>query len=202
MRMTHWWRRAYPVPVRESYPPVALVLADASAKTLNNRAVMICDLTAEFWRGHRRTEDYSTDSWLDYGASIPILVASLDTLTQLGPMGEVWWRYGRDGLLSLTDALDNPGDHAAYKQRQAERKAAEENRKHREAMKLRACVDCGAVPEQKARWTQKILFRAREVQFADPAGELLREVDDVPVGLVLHEALVGRPDLFEEQPGR
>ncbi|MFC5203127.1 hypothetical protein [Streptomyces kaempferi] len=88
-RMTHWWRRAYPGPARESCPPVALVLADASAKTLNNRAAMICDLTAEFWRGHRRTEDYSTDSWLDYGDSIPILVASLDTLTRLGPMGEV-----------------------------------------------------------------------------------------------------------------
>lgn len=154
-RMTHWWRRAYPGAARESYPPVALVLADAGAKTLNNRAAMICDLTAEFWRGRRRTEEYSMDGWLDYGDSVPIPVASLDTLTRLGPMGEVWWRCGRDGLLSLTDALDNLGDHAAYKRRQADRQA-EEERKHREAMELRACVDCGAVPERKSVWTEEI----------------------------------------------
>ena len=147
--------RVRPGPARESYPPVALVLADAGAKTLNNRAVMICDLTAEFWRGRRRTEEYSQDGRLDYGDSVPILVASLGTLTRLGPMGAVWWRCGRDGLLSLTGALDNPGDHAAYEQRQAGRKA-EEERRHREAMELRACADCGAVPERKAVWVNEI----------------------------------------------
>ncbi|MFB7946703.1 hypothetical protein ACFC6L_17525 [Kitasatospora phosalacinea] len=110
--MGHWWRRAYPGHVREGCPPVALVLTGASAKTLNNRAAMICDLAAEFWRGHRRTEGYSTDSWFYYSDSVPTLVAPLDKLAELGPMGEVWWRYGRDGLHSLTDALDvDRGSH-------------------------------------------------------------------------------------------
>ncbi|MFJ4681577.1 hypothetical protein [Kitasatospora sp. NPDC088783] len=104
-RMTYWWRRAYPGSPREGYPPVVLVLAGASATTLNNPAGQVGDLAADFWRGRRRAEEYSTDSWLDYSDSIPIPVTSLDKLAELGPMGEVWWHYGRGGLLSLTDAL-------------------------------------------------------------------------------------------------
>ncbi|MFJ8045522.1 hypothetical protein ACIRBX_33940 [Kitasatospora sp. NPDC096147] len=106
------------------------------------------DPTAEFRRGRRRTEDHSTDSRLDHADSGPILLASLEGLTELGRMGEVWWRYGRAGLRSLTDALDNPKDRAAHELRQAERQAAEERRR-RAAMKLLACVDCGAVLERE-----------------------------------------------------
>ncbi|MDH6711361.1 hypothetical protein P3T27_008119 [Kitasatospora sp. MAA19] len=103
-RMVHWWRRAYPGHTREGYPPVALVLTGASATTLNNRAAAIGDLAAEFWRGRHHRTRYPDDWWRDYADAVPVLVASLDKLAELGPMGPVWWRYGREGLHCLTDA--------------------------------------------------------------------------------------------------
>ncbi|MFI6449313.1 WD40 repeat domain-containing protein [Kitasatospora sp. NPDC050543] len=37
------------------------------------------------------------------------------------PLGPVWWRFGRPGRYSLTEALDNPNSRAAYDQRQQAR---------------------------------------------------------------------------------
>ncbi len=153
-RMVHWWRRAYPGHTREGYPPVALVLSGAGATTLNNRAAQVGDLAAEFWRGRHHRTRYPDDWWRDYADAVPVLVASLDKLAELGPMGPVWWRYGRDGLHCLTDALDNPQDRAAYDQRQDDRRA-EEDRLHRAFLQTLACTDCGAVPEREKVWVQE-----------------------------------------------
>ncbi|MFD7583747.1 hypothetical protein ACFV61_35800, partial [Kitasatospora sp. NPDC059817] len=40
-------------------------------------------------------------------------------LAEHGPLGPVWWRYGRPGRHYLTEALDNPDNRAAYDRRQA-----------------------------------------------------------------------------------
>ncbi|MBP0450544.1 hypothetical protein J5Y04_13440 [Kitasatospora sp. RG8] len=50
---------------------------------------------------------------------MPIVAAMLELLTEHGPLGPVWWRFGRPGRHSLIDALDSPETRAAYDQGQA-----------------------------------------------------------------------------------
>ncbi|MEU8928155.1 hypothetical protein AB0D10_45920 [Kitasatospora sp. NPDC048545] len=70
--------------------------------------------------------------------------ASLDKPAELGPLGPVWWRFGRPGRHCLTDVLDNPDNRTAYDQRrQAREKKAKQA--HRELMQTLACADCGQV---------------------------------------------------------
>ncbi|MFC8454145.1 replication-relaxation family protein [Kitasatospora sp. NPDC057223] len=89
-RMTHWWRRG---PTRGPSGRVTRRSPWSSPAraptTLGNRAAQFGDLAAESWRGRRRSEEYSTDSRLDSSDAVPILVASLDRLAELGPLGQV-----------------------------------------------------------------------------------------------------------------
>ncbi|MFD7743505.1 hypothetical protein ACFV6J_35045, partial [Kitasatospora sp. NPDC059800] len=50
----------------------------------------------------------------------------LELLAERGPLGPVWWRYGRPGRHYLTEALDNPDNRAAYDRRQAARDGGEQ----------------------------------------------------------------------------
>ncbi|MFI6449641.1 hypothetical protein [Kitasatospora sp. NPDC050543] len=75
------------------------------------------------------------------------VATTLELLAEHGPLGPVWWRYGRAGRHGLLEALENPNNRAAYDQRQKarEKKARQE---HRDLMRALACADCGNVPEQ------------------------------------------------------
>ncbi|GAA2281348.1 MULTISPECIES: hypothetical protein [Kitasatospora] len=63
----------------------------------------------------------------------------------------MWWRFGRPGRHFLIEALDNPGNRAAYdlRQKACEKKARQD---HREVMPTLACADCGQVPEQESTY--------------------------------------------------
>ncbi|ROR35885.1 replication-relaxation family protein [Kitasatospora cineracea] len=156
-RMVHWWHRTWPGHTRPGYPPVALVFTDASTTTLTNRQQKVASMSADCWQGTRWTvtrDDNDGDGWREYDDAIPVIATTLDLLTEHGPLGPAWWRYGRPGRHSLLDALDNPDNRDAYNQRQKARedKARQEEReaarRHRKAMRTLACADCGNIPEQ------------------------------------------------------
>lgn len=153
-RMVHWWRRDWPAHTRPGYPPVALVVTDASPTVLANRQEKVADLSVEAWGGRWRTvhhDDNDGDGWRNYDDSVPVVTTTLQLLTEHGPLGPIWWRYGRAGRHSLTDALDNPNNKDAYQQRQKarEKKARQE---HAEWMRTLACADCGKIPKEETAY--------------------------------------------------
>ncbi|MFF9002879.1 hypothetical protein ACF1GW_12265 [Streptomyces achromogenes] len=48
----------------------------------------------------------------DYRQAVPVVVTTLEQLTEHGAGAAVWRRLGRTGDQTLTDALDNPDGHA------------------------------------------------------------------------------------------
>ncbi|MCC9312318.1 hypothetical protein LN042_35560 [Kitasatospora sp. RB6PN24] len=149
----HWWRRAWPGHTRPGYPPVALVVTDAGPVALANRQQAVADLSADCWRGRWRREvrDYNDDGWREYDDAVPIVATTLELLAEHGPLGPVWWRFGRSGRHPLTEALENPNNRAAYDLRQAARED-EQQRIHQELMDTLVCIDCGDVPEEESTW--------------------------------------------------
>ncbi len=165
-RMVHWWRRTWPDHTREGYPPVALVFTGAGPTALANRQQAVADLSESCWRGQwwSYTSDDTSDGWATYDDNIPVIATTVELLAEHGPLGPVWWRYGRTGRHSLLEALDNPYTQEAYGKRHT---AREEKAKqvHRELMATLVCADCGNVPEQEStseygprgrlRWTRR-----------------------------------------------
>ncbi|MEU4863018.1 hypothetical protein ACIG0C_35645 [Kitasatospora aureofaciens] len=152
-RTVHWWRRTWPGHTRAGYPPVALVVTDAGPVALANRQQAVADLSADCWRGRwcREVRDYNDDGWREYDDAVPIVATTLELLAEHGPLGPVWWRFGRSGRHSLIEALENPNNRAAYDLRQAARED-EEHKAHQELMDSLVCIDCGDVPEQESTW--------------------------------------------------
>ncbi len=147
-RMVHWWRRDWPGHTRPGYPPVALVVTDAGPTALANRQEKVADLAREasgatWWV--RPKDDADGDGWHEYDDAVPVVSTTLELLAEHGPLGPVWWRFGRAGRHSLLDALESPHTEKAY----AERKKAREEKarqEHRELMATLICADCGNVP--------------------------------------------------------
>ncbi|MFJ7280857.1 hypothetical protein [Kitasatospora sp. NPDC098663] len=82
---------------------------------------------------------------------MPVIATTLELLAARGPLGPIWWRYGRSGRHSPIEALENPNNRAAYDQRQKAREK-KARQAHRELMRTLACVDCGNVPEAETTW--------------------------------------------------
>ncbi|MFJ3221596.1 replication-relaxation family protein [Kitasatospora sp. NPDC086801] len=152
-RRVHWWRRTWPGHTRAGYPPVALVVTDAGPLALANRQRAVADLSVDCWRGRwcREVRDYNDDGWREYDDAVPIVATTLELLAEHGPLGPVWWRFGRSGRHSLVEALENPNNRTAYDLRQAARED-EEHKAHQELMDSLACIDRGDVPEEESAW--------------------------------------------------
>ncbi|WP_344469056.1 replication-relaxation family protein [Kitasatospora kazusensis] len=154
-RTVHWWRRTWPGPhSRAGYPPVALVVTGAGPVALANRQDAVADLAGDAWGGSWWTitrHDNDGDGWREYDDAVPVIATTLELLAEHGPLGPVWWRYGRPGRHSLLDALESPDTRQAYDERQAarEKKARQD---HREWMRTLACADCGNVPKEESTW--------------------------------------------------
>ncbi|MEV7189896.1 hypothetical protein [Kitasatospora sp. NPDC093102] len=105
--MVHWWRRAWPGHTR---PLVALAVTDAGPAALANRQQDVAELSAEVWIGQRytvRRDDNGGDGWREYDDAVPVVATTLELLAEHGPLGPVWWRFGRPGRHPLIEALDN-----------------------------------------------------------------------------------------------
>ncbi|WP_159028405.1 hypothetical protein [Kitasatospora sp. MY 5-36] len=154
-RTVHWWRRTWPGHSRPGYPPVALVVTDAGPVALANRQRAVADLAREDWGGSWwtiRAHDAGGDGWREYDDAVPVIATTLDLLAEHGPMGPVWWRYGRDGArYCLLEALESPDTRQAYDERQDAREE-KARQVHRELMRTLACADCGRVPKEESTW--------------------------------------------------
>ncbi|WP_331742522.1 hypothetical protein [Kitasatospora sp. NBC_00039] len=153
-RMVHWWRRTWPGHTRPGYPSVALVVTPAGPLALANRQDTVAELSVGAWGGQWHTvhlDDNDGDGWREYDDSVSVVATTLELLAEHGPLGPVWWRYGRAGRHSLTDALDNPNNRDAYTQRQKAREK-KARQAHRDLMKTLACTDCGHVPKEESTW--------------------------------------------------
>ncbi|MEU9077010.1 replication-relaxation family protein [Kitasatospora sp. NPDC048538] len=170
-RMVHWWRRAWPGHTRPGYPPVALVVTGAGPVALANRQQKVRDLARDAWGGSwwtMRSDNAGGDGWREYDDAVPVIATTLELLAEHGPMGPVWWRYGRDeARYSLLEALESPDTRAAYDERQKarEKKADQE---HQELMKTLACADCGDVPWRQS--SEEYGSKGRRIWTRRPGG--------------------------------
>ncbi|MFE5826592.1 hypothetical protein ACFQ7B_33205 [Streptomyces erythrochromogenes] len=127
------------------HPPPAIVLTKKmGTAAMQNRMREVARLSQPTWRG-RWTTGYPHGvpgyGYQDYEGTVPVVVTVLDRLEQYGPHGPVWWRYGQQGLQTLTDALEDPDYHRASaaweKRRRATADAARERRQEERAEERR-----------------------------------------------------------------
>ncbi|WP_328667205.1 replication-relaxation family protein [Streptomyces sp. NBC_00322] len=128
------WATRWAASGREGLPPVALVFTGRGAKSLNQRMTAVKTLSSQHWGGRWGFER----AYVNYDRCIPVLATTLERLQTNGPLGETWWRYGRDTWQSLTEALDNPDGQIIYQARQRakweeDRRQGEERRRREEA---------------------------------------------------------------------
>ncbi|MEU1439361.1 replication-relaxation family protein [Streptomyces sp. NPDC005786] len=121
-----FWSTLWDDTDRDGYPPLALVFAkNVSPDTAMNRIKTIRDLSTTCWQGTWQSgskyDHTSKDGYRDYAATVPVIATTLTRLQRHGPHGPVWWRYGHPDWETLTDALDNPTNHRAYRLREEQR---------------------------------------------------------------------------------
>ncbi|MGA4863694.1 hypothetical protein ACPB9J_13720 [Streptomyces lavendulocolor] len=108
------WRRVYPPTGRKGLVPVAFVFADTTEAKVANTVAVLEEAGRRYW-APRPYETYHREiTARDYRQAVPVVVTTLEQLTDHGPNAAVWRRLGRTGEQTLTDALDNPDGHALY----------------------------------------------------------------------------------------
>lgn len=133
------WRRTYPAAPPDGLPPIALIVAGAGPRGLNNTINAVMKFTGEHWAPGR--------GLFDFADSIPILACHLGQLKAKGPHAPIWWRFGSRKWQTLTDALANTD----YLTRTRQRLAAEEQAaKEKEEQRLEAtrCPGCNRREDQ------------------------------------------------------
>jgi hypothetical protein len=126
----------------------------ARVLALGNRQEAVSD---DAWGGRWCSvfRDYNDDGWREYDDAVPVIAPTLELLAEHRPLEPLWWRYGRKGRHSLTEALDKPNNRAFYDQRQAAQEK-EAWRAHRELMETLACIDCGKGPKEESAYEYEI----------------------------------------------
>jgi len=101
------WEQTYPHARNPegSYPPLALVLADVTARRARTWTAEFAALTRRHWRGERAAREGRAVS---YWRTLPIVVTTLPELIAAGPTAPIWHRLGHTGPEPLTVALDDP----------------------------------------------------------------------------------------------
>ncbi|MER7850580.1 hypothetical protein ABTZ03_42375 [Kitasatospora sp. NPDC096077] len=138
-------------PRRSVRPPVLFVLDQGtkgsrprySPEALEQRLKDLRNATAEHWQGWAHEQEGVT--YATFHGKIPVLGTTVERLREHGWQGPTWWRFGRPGWHSLTDALDDQPDWDLIDQRrqeredqeQAEQKRAEQAKHNAETAKLR-----------------------------------------------------------------
>ncbi|MGW5678234.1 replication-relaxation family protein [Streptomyces sp. NPDC003860] len=116
------WRTRWSAPPWDEYeqvhPPVLLVFHQVGKRSAKNQMERVADLTRSHWQGCW----YEERGYHSYDGCIPIVATTLERLREHGPAGPAFWRYGRDRLEPLLDAIGNPRrDAALARRRQAAR---------------------------------------------------------------------------------
>ncbi|MEU9077020.1 hypothetical protein [Kitasatospora sp. NPDC048538] len=168
------WPTRYPPTGHEGLPPVALVLEAGRKRDQPGKRLTPQQKAEKAERDHERlinrmtaVEAASKATWhapayggdavhaRNHHRALPVVATTLALLRRHGAGGPVWWRFGRDGWHTLTEALANPdGDELLA----VERAEADRARRVREAAERErrrpACRRCSA-PFSDERWAEK-----------------------------------------------
>ncbi|WP_254407498.1 hypothetical protein [Streptomyces sp. GMY02] len=139
------WRRVYPPTGREGLVPVAFVFADTTEAEVANTVAVLEEAGHRYWAPRRYdTLCPKAVTARDYRQAVPVVVTTLEQLTEHGADAAVRRRLGRDGEQTLTDALDNPDGHALYRDQEARADTEDKRRRvaQREAERP-VCRRCG-----------------------------------------------------------
>ncbi|MFF5407846.1 hypothetical protein ACFY8K_33890 [Streptomyces misionensis] len=154
------WRRVYPPTGREDLVPVAFVFADTTEAKVANTVKVLEEAGRRYWAPRRYDTLYpKAVTARDYRQAVPVVVTTLEQLTEHGAGAAVWRRLGRDGEQTLTDALDNPDGHALYRTQYARAEAEDERRRAAEREARRpVCTRCGQKFTDE-RWQEVTMHR-------------------------------------------
>lgn len=139
------WRRFYPPTGREGLVPLAFVFADTTEAKVDNTVAVLEEAGRDYWAPRRYDTYHRGITAKDYGQAVPVVVTTLEQLTEHGADAEVWRRLGRKDEQTLTAALDNPDGDVLFRDQEARAEAAEERHRaaEREAQRP-VCKRCGA----------------------------------------------------------
>ncbi|MFJ7063158.1 hypothetical protein ACIQVA_36790 [Streptomyces microflavus] len=139
------WRRLYPPTGREGLVPLAFVFADTTEAKVDNTVAVLEEAGRRYWAPRRYETYHRGITARDYGQAVPVVVTTLEQLTEHGADAAVWRRLGRTGEQKLTAALDNPDGDVLFRDQEARADAAEEQHRaaEREAQHP-VCKRCGA----------------------------------------------------------
>ncbi|MFF2751953.1 replication-relaxation family protein [Kitasatospora sp. NPDC058048] len=118
-------------------PPVLFVLDQGtrgsrprySPEALEQRLKGLRDATSEHWQGWAGEQEGVT--YATFHGKIPVLGTTVERLREHGWQGPTWWRFGRPGWHSLTDALNDEPDWDLIDQRRQEREGQEKAEERR-----------------------------------------------------------------------
>ncbi|MEV6810160.1 hypothetical protein [Streptomyces sp. NPDC051129] len=139
------WRRVYPPTGREGLVPLAFVFADTTEAKVDNTVKVLEEAGRRYWAPRRYDSLYpKAVTARDYRQAVPVVVTTLEQLTEHGAGAAVWRRLGRTGEQTLTDALDNPDGHAPYRAQEARAGAEDQQRRAAQREVERpVCERCG-----------------------------------------------------------
>ncbi|MCY0930999.1 replication-relaxation family protein [Streptomyces sp. H27-H1] len=132
------------------HPPVLLVFNPIGERNPDRTVPRLAELTRHLWAGERQRGGHH-----HYEGKIPVVTVTLPNLSQHGPAGAVFHRFGRDHMQPLVEAIGNPRREAADAREREEdrvqredyqkqrRRAAEQKEAEREARRP-VCAACGA----------------------------------------------------------
>ncbi|WP_229819460.1 hypothetical protein [Streptomyces lateritius] len=97
------WRRVYPPTGREGLMPLAFVFADTTEAKVDNTVEVLEEAGRRFWAPRRYQTLYrEAITAKDYSQAVPVVVTTLEQLTEHGAGSAVWRRLGRKGEQTLT----------------------------------------------------------------------------------------------------
>lgn len=172
------WRTRWTVPEGRygdaPHPPVLLVFNRIGERNPNRTVPRLMELTRHLWQGERQRDHHL------YDGRIPIIATGLKNLSEHGPTGPVFLRFGRDHMEPLREAMGNPRREAADARAQEE--SARAQKEHMAKVQR-------AAQEQAAK-------QAAEREARRPVCAALRgEVHRRPLGTGAGDGL-GRPEGF------
>ncbi|MFE6225821.1 hypothetical protein [Streptomyces sp. NPDC057854] len=161
------WRRVYPPTGREGLAPLVFVFADTTEAKVANTVAVLEEAGRRYWAPRRYDSFYEKAiTVLDYRQAVPVVVTTLEQVTEHGAGAAVWRRLGRTGEQTLTDALDNPDGHTLYRAQEARADAADKRRRAAELEAQRpVCRRCGRKFSDE-RW-EEITVRRTAVRTGD-----------------------------------
>ncbi|WP_248511479.1 hypothetical protein [Streptomyces sp. D2-8] len=119
------WRTRWSAPDTWSgdaaYPPVLLVFNRIGERNPNRTVPRLMELTSHLWQGQRQKGGHH-----HYDGRIPIIATGLKNLSEHGPAGPVFLRFGRDHMEPLREAIGNPRREAADARAREETKARQD----------------------------------------------------------------------------